>query len=67
MIEKSMNDYNLTVTSYRARWRLKSRASSMFTQPFIQEQIKENIKASRHWLLCGEFSGDQWIPRTEGQ
>ena len=23
----------------------------MFTQPFIQAQIKENIKASRHWPL----------------
>ena len=23
---------------------------------FIQAQIKENIKAPRHWLLCGEFT-----------
>ena len=28
----------------------------------IQTQIKENIKAPRHWPLCGEFTGDQWIP-----
>ena len=34
----------------------------MFIQPFIQTQIKENIKAPRHWPLCGEFTGDQWIP-----
>ena len=27
-------------------------------------QIKENIKAPRHWPLCGEFTGDRWIPRT---
>ena len=27
----------------------------MFTQPFIQAQISENIKAPRHWPLCGEF------------
>ena len=27
-------------------------------------QIKENIKAPRHWPLCGEFAGDGWIPRT---
>ena len=27
----------------------------MFTQPFIQMQIKEYIKAPRHWPLCGEF------------
>ena len=37
------------------------------TQPFIQAQIKENIKAPRHWPLCGEFTGDRWIPRTNGQ
>ena len=26
-----------------------------------------NIKAPRHWPLCGEFTGDRWIPRTNGQ
>ena len=36
------------------RWRLKSLASPLFAQPFIQVQIKENIKARRHWPLCGE-------------
>ena len=30
-------------------------------------QIKENIKAPRHWLLCGEFTGDRWIPGTKSQ
>ena len=39
----------------------------MFTQPFIRAQIKENIKAPRHWPLCGEFTGDRLIPRTNGQ
>ena len=34
---------------------------------FILTQIKENIKAPRHWPLCGEFTGDRWIPRTNGQ
>ena len=29
----------------------------MYTQTFIQAQTKENIKASRHWPLCGEFTG----------
>ena len=28
----------------------------------IQTQIKENITAPRHWPLCGEFTGDRWIP-----
>ena len=35
--------------------RLKSPASRLFAQPFIQLQIKENIKAPRHWPLYGEF------------
>ena len=30
-------------------------------------QIKENIKAPRHWPLCREFTGGRWIPRTNGQ
>ena len=29
--------------------------------------IKENIKAPRHWPLCREFTGDRWIPSTNGQ
>ena len=29
--------------------------------------MKENIKAPRHWPLCGEFTGGRWIPRTNGQ
>ena len=36
-------------------------------KPFIQAQVKENTKAPRHWPLCGEFPGDRWIPRTNGQ
>ena len=30
-------------------------------------QIKENIKVPCHWPLCGAFTGDRWIPRTNGQ
>ena len=58
---------NITTTSYWARWRLKSPASRLFTQSFIRAQIKENIKAPRHWPLCREFTGDRWIPHTKGQ
>ena len=29
---------------------------------FVQAQIKEIIKALRHWPLWGEFNGDWWIP-----
>ena len=58
---------NITVTWQWTRWRLKSPASRLFTQSFIQAQIKENIKVPRHWPLCGEFTGHRWIPRTNGQ
>ena len=30
-----------------------------------QAQIKENIKATRHWPLWGEFIYDTWIPLTK--
>ena len=33
----------------------------------FKAQIKETIKASRHWPLCGEFTGGRLIPRTNGQ
>ena len=56
----------VTGTSWWAWWRLRSPASPLFTQPFIQTQIKENIKLPRHWPLCGKLTGDRWIPRTKG-
>ena len=46
---------------------LKSPAFRLFTKLYVQAQIKENIKASRHWPLRGEFTGDRWIPLTKGQ
>ena len=57
----------ITVTSQWARRRLKSPVSPLFTGSFTQAQNKENIKAPRHWPLCGEFTGDRWIPRKNGQ
>ena len=60
-----INFHHISMTSYWARWRLKSPASRLFTQPFIQAQIKESIKAPRHWPLWGEFTGDRSIPRTK--
>ena len=35
---------------------------AVFTQSFIQTQMKENIKAPRHWPLCGEFTGTGEFP-----
>ena len=28
---------------------------------------EKNIKAPRHWPMCGEFTGDRYIPHTKGQ
>ena len=33
----------------------------------LEAEIKEHIKAPRHWPLWGELTGDRWIPRTTGQ
>ena len=52
----------ITLTSQWPRWSLKSPASRLFTQSFIQTQMKENIKAPRHWPLCGEFTGTGEFP-----
>ena len=49
------------------KFNTQSPASLLFTQRFIQAQIKENIKAPRHWSLWGAFAGDWWIPRTKRQ
>ena len=52
----------ITMTSQWARLRLNSTAPRLFTQLFIQAEIKENIKAPRHWPLCGEFTGTGEFP-----
>ena len=54
-------------TWHQMWWCLKWPTSPLFTQVLVQAQIKENIKAPRHWPLRGEFTGDRWIPRTKGQ
>ena len=58
---------SITVTSLSARWRFKSLAYRMFTQPCVQAQIKKNIKASRHWPLLGESIGHRRMLLTNGQ
>ena len=45
--------------------RIKRHLNSAYNS--FEIQIKENIKAPRHWPLCGEFAGDRWIPRTNSQ
>ena len=60
-ITRGWNDIAMiiTVTSWWPRWCLKSPASRLYTQLFIQGKIKENIKTLRHWPLCGEFAKGQ--------
>ena len=41
---------------------LKSSASRLFTQPFIQTKIEENIKAPRHWPCAGNSPGTGEFP-----
>ena len=47
--------------------RQRRRLKKMFSNSFDQAQIKDNIKAPRHWPLWGECYGDRWIPLTNGQ
>ena len=35
---------------------------TVVNQAFIRTQIKENIKAPRHWPLCGEVTGTGEFP-----
>ena len=55
------------------QWRHNERDGVSNHQPhnhllnhLFKAQIKENIKAPRHWPLWGDFTGDRWIPRTKG-
>ena len=57
----------IIMTSYWARWRLKSPAFHLFAQSFVEAQIKENIKAPRQWTLWWESTCDRWIHLTKGQ
>ena len=67
----NITNHSATLT---LQWRHNQRESvsnhrrlDLFAQPFIRVQIKENIKAPRHWPLWGGFTGDWWIPSTKGQ
>ena len=62
------------IYSISLRWRHNGRDGVSNHQPhdcllnyLFRRRSKENIKATRHWPLCGEFTGDRWIPRTNGQ
>ena len=60
------------VLAFSLHWRHNERDSVSNHQPHdcllsCLFRRKENTKALRHWPLCGEFIGDQWIPRTKGR
>ena len=59
---------------YSLQWRHNGCNGVSHNQPhdcllnrLYRRRSKKNIKAPRHWPLCGEFTGDRWIPRTNGQ
>ena len=60
--------------TWTLQWRHNERDGVSNDQPhdcslnrLSQAQIKEKVKAPRHWPLCGVFTGHRWIPRIEGQ
>ena len=40
---------------------------TVYTSVYSSADQRKKIKALRHWSFCGEFTGDRWIPRTNGQ
>ena len=67
---KLKNRQNITMTSCHSEpdgVSNRQHHGCLFTQRFIQAQMKVNIKAPCHWPLCEEFTGDRWSPRTNGQ
>ena len=52
------------MTSQWAQWRLKSPASLLFIEPFIQGADQRKHQSSASLAFVREFSGGRWIPRT---
>ena len=56
------------------QWHLNGRDCVSNHKPYdcllnslFRHRSKKKIKAPRHWPLWGEFTGDRWVPRTNGQ
>ena len=58
---KGPNYWPFAKESTGDRWHLNSSApaSRLLTEPFVQAQIKENIKTPHYWSLWGKFTGSQ--------
>ena len=61
-------------TEYTLQWRHNGRDSISNHQPhgcllnrLFRRRSKKTSKLRVTGLLCGEFTGDRWIPRTNGQ
>ena len=59
---------------YALQWRHNGRDGVSNHQPhdcllnrLFKRRSKKKFKSPRHWPLCEEFTGDRWIPRTNGQ
>ena len=69
----NIQDTLVIVFRRQLQWRHNEHDSVSNHQPHdcllkrLFRQIKENIKAPRHWPLCGEFNGGRGFPRTNGQ
>ena len=61
LVHSSVPHYSDVIMSAMAL-RLKSPASRLFSQTFVQKQIKENIKAPRHWPLLWEGNPPGRLP-----
>ena len=58
-----------TVFSGADQRKHQSSASLAFVRGLRRWPVKSPHKrpVTRHWPLCGEFTGDRWIPRSKGQ
>ena len=76
MIDVTIYSSDPTLTSFvqtevisTLQWRHNGRDSvsnhqlhDCLLESFIQTHIQQNVKALPHLPLCGEFTGDRWIP-----
>ena len=69
----SQTQLELSTTIFALQWRHNGRGSVSNHQSHdcllnrLFRRRSKNVKGPRHWPLCGEFTGDRWIPRTNGQ
>ena len=41
--------------------------TSVYSTVYSGADQRKHQRFARHWPLCGEFTGDRWIPGTKGQ